>query len=160
MDRKRRRKIMDLSDYKKIITFAIQAEIDARDFYRAASEKVAESHLKKLFSDLAQEEEKHEKILQGLFSHNKLGSFFKETRDYRVSETVKKPVVSNSMKPADAIALAMKNEEEAMTLYIWLAEGCDDLDQKRVFEDLAAMERDHKFKMEETFVGIAFPEAW
>ena len=151
---------MDLSEYKKIINFAIQAEIDARDFYRAASEKVQESHLKKMFSDLAKEEEKHEKILQGVFSHNKIGAFFKETRDYHVSETIQKPVVSNTMKPADAIALAMKNEEEAMALYMWLAEGCDDADQKRVFEDLAAMERDHKFKMEETFVGIAFPEVW
>ena len=64
------------------------------------------------------------------------------------------------MKPADAIALAMKNEEEAMELYTWLAQGCDDPEQRRVFEDLAAMERDHKFKMENAFVDIAYPEAW
>ena len=64
------------------------------------------------------------------------------------------------MKPADAIAVVMKNEEDAMNLYLWLAEGCDDTDQKKVFEGLAAMEREHKFKVENSFVDIACPEIW
>lgn len=151
---------MDTNEYKKIIDFAVQAEIDARDFYRDASGRVKDPYLKNMFSDLAKEEEKHEKILRNILSHDKIRAYFKEKRDYHVSETVGKPVVSDKMKPADAIQLAMKNEEEAMELYMWLAEGCDDAAQKSVFEDLAAMEREHKFKMENAFVDIAYPETW
>ncbi len=64
------------------------------------------------------------------------------------------------MKPADAIALAMKNEEEAMKQYSVLADACSDHDLKNVFLDLAAMEREHKFKMEKAFVDIGYPEVW
>jgi len=64
------------------------------------------------------------------------------------------------MKPADAIALAMKKEEEAMNLYLSLAESCKDEAQKQIFKDLAAMERGHKFKMEKAFVDIGYPEVW
>jgi rubrerythrin len=54
----------------------------------------------------------------------------------------------------------MKKEEEAMNQYTALAEGCTDPEQARTFRNLAAMERDHKFKMEKAFVESAFPEAW
>ena len=151
---------MDINEYKKIINFAIHSEMDARDFYLAVSEKVTDAYLKTLFADLAKEEEKHERILRAILDHENIRTYFKETRDYHVSETVEKPAISASMKPADAIALAMKNEEEAMELYTWLAQGCDDQEQRRVFEDLSAMEREHKFKMENAFVDIAYPEAW
>ena len=37
---------------------------------------------------------------------------------------------------------------------------CDDPDLQAVFQSLAAMEKDHKYKMEERFVKVAYPEAW
>ncbi|MCP3954519.1 MAG: rubrerythrin, partial [Desulfobacterales bacterium] len=54
----------------------------------------------------------------------------------------------------------MKNEEDAMRQYQQMAAACDDPDKKRVFEDLAAMERGHKNKMEKAFVDIGYPEVW
>ena len=64
------------------------------------------------------------------------------------------------MKPAEAIALAMKKEEEAIVQYTALAEDCPDAEKKKVFLDLAAMERGHKKKMEAAFVDIGYPEVW
>ena len=58
------------------------------------------------------------------------------------------------------IGIAMKNEELAMKKYTALAENCDDPQLKKVFLDLASMERDHKFKMENSFVDVAYPEVW
>ena len=37
---------------------------------------------------------------------------------------------------------------------------CDDADKRQVFLDLAAMERDHKLKMETAFTDIGYPEVW
>jgi rubrerythrin len=64
------------------------------------------------------------------------------------------------MKPADAIALAMKKEEEAMVQYKQMAESCSQPEKKQVFLDLAAMEQGHKQKMENAFVDIGYPEVW
>jgi rubrerythrin len=77
-----------------------------------------------------------------------------------VAETVEAPALSMEMKPADAFALAMKKEEEAMKQYTEMADMCSEEDKKQVFLDLAAMERDHKMKMETAFTDIGFPEVW
>jgi rubrerythrin len=153
---------MNAEEYREILQTAIQREIDAQDFYREASEKMAEGHLKELFSQFVQEEKKHEDILRGFIESTSPGDVlpFTEDRDYKVSETVENPRVAPDMKPADAFALAMKKEEEAMNQYTALAKGCTDREQAQIFKDLAAMERNHKLKMEQAFVETAFPEAW
>ena len=64
------------------------------------------------------------------------------------------------MQFADAIALAMKKEESAMRQYTQLADASEDSAQKQIFLELAAMEREHKAKMEAAFVDIGYPEVW
>ena len=60
----------------------------------------------------------------------------------------------------DAIGLAMKTEEMAMIKYQKLANDTDDTELKAVFNSLATMEKDHKSKMENAFVEVAYPEVW
>lgn len=151
---------MKRTEYEKIIKSAVKNEIEAFQFYRDVSERVIDPYLKSMFEDFAREEKLHREILQRILDGGKIGQYFTEVRDYKVSETVEKPLLSTVMKPADALALAMKNEEEAMQLYQDLARECIDPEKKRVFNDLAAMERDHKFKMENAFVDIGYPEVW
>jgi rubrerythrin len=64
------------------------------------------------------------------------------------------------MKPADAIALAVKNEEEAMDMYKKMADCSTDAEQKKMFQSLSKMEQGHKVKLEDTFTNMAFPEVW
>lgn len=64
------------------------------------------------------------------------------------------------MNLKDAIGIAMKNEEIAMKQYMALSENCSDKKLKAIFLDLAAMEREHKFKIEKNFVDVAYPEVW
>ena len=151
---------MNLNQYKEIIEFAIAGEIEAQEFYKAAANKINDPYLKKMFEKFAKEEKGHEKILKGILVKDTINQYFKESTDYKVSETLEKPKLSTDMKPADAIALAMKNEEEAMKQYTDLAEACLDPSQKKVFLDLAAMERGHKLIMEKAFVDIGYAELW
>lgn len=152
---------MDLEKYKQAISDAIQSEIDAKTFYEKVAEKIKDNHFKELFTKLANEEAKHERILTNVLSQGKMDtSFFKFDKDYKVSETIEMPEVSEKMDLKAAIGIAMKNEEFAMKNYMALAENCNDKELKAVFLDLAAMERSHKFKMETTFVDVAYPEIW
>jgi len=151
---------MDQREYEKIIQSAISNEIEAQQFYAAAAEKVADPYLKTMFKDFVTEEKKHEEILNKVLSSNSMATFFTETLDFKVAETVDEPSLSVDLGPADAIALAMKKEEEAMKEYTALADNCPDPEQKRVFQELAAMERGHKLKMEKAFVDIGYPEVW
>ncbi len=150
---------MKMDEYKKIISMAVDNEIEAYDFYTAVGEKVKDASLKAVFSDLAAEEKNHRQLLQGLLSEAK-PMRFDEVEDYKVSETVDKPKLSMSMKPADALALAMKNEEEAMNMYAELAERSLDKEQKEMFGALARMEKGHKAKLENMYTSIAFIEVW
>ena len=151
---------MDQKEYDAIIALAIAAEVDAQKFYTDLAERMTDVHLKNMFLEFIEEEKKHEKILTGFRSKDSGHIHFIGAPDFKVSETVEKPVVSSKMKPADAIALAMKNEQDAMNNYNKMADSCLDSEQKQIFHELAAMEREHKNKMERAFVDIGYPEVW
>ena len=151
---------MILSEYKNIIKFAMENEVEAQKFYEEAAQKVQSTQLKEMFTDFAQEEKKHREILKQVYISNRMGDYFHEGQDYHIAEDVDLPVLSTNMKPADAIALAMKKEEAAMAQYTELADSYPEPDKKKVFLDLAAMERGHKLRMENAFVDIGFPEVW
>lgn len=151
---------MNKNDFDEIITFAISNEIEAQEFYSAAAAKLADPFLKKLFSQFVIEEKKHQEILEGMRETDPEIFHFKSMPDYHVAETETAPEVSAAMTPTEAFALAMKNEEAAMKLYLTFAEAANDPRKKAVFEELAAMERQHKLKMENAFVDIGYPEVW
>lgn len=150
---------MKTDEFKKIIKFAISNEIEAYEFYKGVSDKTKDAGLKKIFAELAEEEAGHRKFLEGLTS-GKTQIHFDESKDYKVSQTIEKPKLSLSMKPADAIALAVKEEEEAMEMYTEIADCSTDAEQKKMFQLLANMEQGHKVKLEDTFTNMAFPEVW
>lgn len=152
---------MDEKTYREILDAAIQGEIEAYHFYQEVADKVDTPYLKDMFREFATEEQKHRRILEGFREKPNMAIHFATVTDYHVSETVDvSGTLSMEMKPADAIALAMKKEEAAMQHYSRLAEACGDEAQKAVFLELASMERGHKAKMESAFVDIGYPEVW
>ncbi len=150
---------MTIGEYRKILAMAIANEIAAHDFYKSICEKTKDSNLRYIFAELAEEEQKHKIFLEGFLTGAKPFHFAGVT-DYKVAETVEKPRPSIDMKPADAIALAMKEEEEAMQMYHGLANSSTSPDQKEMFLALANMERAHKVKLEELYTTMAYPEVW
>ena len=152
---------MDLEKYKQVISDAVQNEIEAKEFYDKIARQIKDDYLKELFEGFSKEEAKHEQILKGILSHDKIQvSQFNFETDFKVAETIEMPEVNEKMDLKNAIGLAMKSEEIAMKNYTSLADSCDDPELKTVFLDLAAMERSHKNLMEVKFVNVAFPEVW
>ena len=146
--------------HRDILDQAIAAEIEAAQFYLDVSGKTDNRFLKDLFLTFSEEEQKHRSSLETFRNDPAMEISFDKVADLHVSETVDEPVLSIDMKPADAIALAMKKEEAAMRQYDRLAGSCTNPQQKKLFLELAAMEREHKAKMENAFVDIGYPEIW
>ncbi len=152
---------MDIEKYKQVISDAITGEIKAKEFYEKVAERIKDNYLTELFTNFAKEEAKHEKILTDILNQGQTDtSFFNFEKDFKVAETIEMPEVNENMDLKNAIGIAMKNEELAMKKYMALAENCDDEQLKKVFQDLAAMERNHKLKKKEKFVDVAYPEVW
>jgi rubrerythrin len=151
---------MGQNAYLAILDSAIDSEIEAARFYADVAEQTTNSFLKELFSTFSKEEQKHRRLLEGFRSDPKAVIHFDKVPDFGVSQTVPEPILSIEMQPADAIALAMKKEESAMQQYTQLANACKDANQMKIFLELAAMEREHKAKMEAAFVDIGYPEVW
>jgi rubrerythrin len=151
---------MTPEDYKKIIYTAINREVESYTFYKTVSEKVKDANLKKLFNELAGEETKHREFLQGLLSKGPSALKFSEGKDYKVGDNIPTPALDASMKPIDGLVVAIKKELEAMQMYTALANNSEDAEQKKMFLELANMERGHKARLEDIYVNMAFPEAW
>ncbi|TWH51980.1 ferritin family protein [Sporomusa sp. KB1] len=151
---------MTKEEYKKILSLAISNEGEAYEYYKGVSEKTTDKFQKKLFRELADEEQGHKKALEGFLNRDISALHFYEGANYTISESVEKPKLTLDMRPADAVALAMKNEEEAMIMYSEFATASSDPGQKKIFEDLSLMEKGHKTKLEELYTNMAFPESW
>lgn len=146
--------------YDDILKRAILGEIEAAEFYADVAAQSENEYIRDLFRSFSREEQRHRQILEGFRQDPTAAVAFEKVPDFHVSETVEVPPLSMDMKPAEAIALAMKKEEAAMRQYNALADACTDPERKKMFLELAAMERGHKAKMETAFVDIGFPEIW
>lgn len=143
-----------------IIAFAVENEVEAYEFYKGVAETTQDDNLKQIFQELAEEEKNHQMLLEGFLAPDAEPLVFKETADYQVAETVDKPKLSLEMKPVDAVALAMKLEQEAMEMYQKLADESASDSQRDMFLNLVAMEQGHKTKLENLYTNMAFPEVW
>ena len=152
---------MDRNTFEVIIGKAIEREIEAREFYSALAGAVKTDYLRGLFTDLAQEEQGHRNTLElFLRDETRLLQFVAPAKDLKISEATEDPPLTLEMKPADAVALAMKKEQAAVEFYSSFAAGASDPETKNVFVKLAAMESNHKHRLENLFIEIGYPEAW
>ena len=86
-----------MNTYEEIINYAIGKEIEAQNFYKDVAAKATDSFIKKMFTDFASEEKKHETMLKNILENKTIGANFKATSDYGISKTVEKPDVSGGM---------------------------------------------------------------
>jgi rubrerythrin len=152
--------MMTYDDYKKIISRAIDGEIEAYTFYRAVSDKVKDKNLKDLFSELAGDEEKHKLTLEGFLKQAPEKLHFSTSQDYKVVDALPTPPLTADLKPLDGLVIAIKRELEAMQMYTQLANTSMGEEQKTIFTELASMERGHKSRLEDIYTNMAFPEVW
>jgi len=151
---------MDQTHIEQILSTAIEREVEAYEFYHQVYERVNDETVKEVFNQLAQEERGHRELLEK-FKHDPTTVMkIKASPDYKVAEATELPKLSIDMKPADAIALAMKKEQQAVQFYRALRDRSTDSGVKNVFENLTNMELGHKHRLENVFVEIGYPEVF
>jgi rubrerythrin len=151
---------MNAEEFKKIISMAITREVESYTFYKGVSDKVKDPALKKIFGELAGDETKHREFLQNLLTKDIKAIHIDAKKDFKVGDSLKTPALTADMKPLDGLVVAIKKELEAMSMYTQLANASTDAAQKKLFTDLASMERGHKARLEDIYTNMAFPEVW
>jgi rubrerythrin len=151
---------MNQDEFKKIISLAIEREVESFTFYHAVADKAKDHNLKYLFNDLAEDEKKHRLTLEGFLTKPPDKLHFSASKDYKVVDALPTPPLSIDLKPLDGLVIAIKKELEAMQMYTQLANTSAEEAQKNVFLELASMERGHKSRLEDIYTNMAFPEVW
>ncbi|MDD1691489.1 MAG: ferritin family protein [Methanoregula sp.] len=149
---------MKAEDAKKIISTAIDREVEAYTFYRTIADKVKDKNLKDLFAELAGDEKKHREFLEGFLTKNVSKLKISPGHDYKVGDALPTPKLTADLKPLDGLVLAIKKELEAMQMYTQLAKMAADTETQLLFSQLANMERGHKARLEDLYTEMAFPE--
>ena len=151
---------MDAETFDLVMQEAIAEEVAAAEFYAQAARRMKDAGARSIFEQLSTDELHHRNILE-TFRFNPLARIeFGHAPDYRVAEKEKQPPLSFEMSPKEAFQLAMKKEEQAMGIYTEMAEGCKNPETRKLYLQLAEMERGHKARLEELFINAAYPEAW
>jgi rubrerythrin len=151
----------DKLELERTFSLAIKREIEAYEFYRNISQRARDEEVRNVFSQLAGEEMGHKDLLEKYKSDP--GMVMKiqaPSKDYKVAEATELPELSIEMKPADAIALAMKKEQQAAEFYRDLADRSTDSQLRDIFNNLENMELGHKRRLENVFVEIGYPEVF
>jgi len=147
-------------DIKAILDLAIGREEEAYDFYSQVAGRVANPAVKEIFDQLAKDELGHKVFLQACLTDPQLASKLPVPTDHKIAEATAEPGLTIDMKPADALAVAMKKELGAAEFYRGLAKSASDATLRAMFENLARMELGHKTRIEHMFVDVGYPEVF
>lgn len=144
---------MQFKDLQDILKFAIEKEKEAAEFYEEVSEEETMAGAKQMLKEFAQEEQKHQALLEKLVSEGVVEGLddykFKWIVDIKRSDYVAEMEFKKGMVYNELLMLAMKREEKALALYNkLLKEAADTEDSKKLFKILCQEEAKHKLKLE------------
>ena len=141
---------MRFESFEEIIHYAIEKEKEAAAFYKDAASQEAYPGAKQLFTEFADEEEKHQALFEGyLKGEKKLPDYeLKWIPDIKRSDYLVDMTYEKGMPYSDILLLAMKREEKSLNLYHELAKQNQNEDLVKVFQMLAQEEAKHKLSLE------------
>jgi rubrerythrin len=144
---------MNFGSIDEILTFAIDKENEAVEFYQSQAEKATKASLKEIFESFAKEEQKHAALLSDIAGNKeKIESYeFKQIPDLKISDYMVEKDYEEGMPMPEILKVAMKREEKAVKLYQTLADQTDNADAKKVFLMLVQEESKHKLGLESMY---------
>jgi rubrerythrin len=142
---------MDEKKFQEIIKFAIDKEIKSYNFYTNASQVAKYSGAKDLFSDLAQQEVGHRKMLEKLDLKKIVRAKIEKVPDLKISDYIVDAEFKPDMPYADILRIAIKMEERALKLYNNMNQSNQDENFKKLFSLLANEEAKHKLRLEKIY---------
>ena len=143
---------MHFENLEAIVDFAIEKEMEAAEFYSNISREEKFSGTSKMFAEFADEERKHQKLLEDFKTKGVTASLedyqLKWITDIKRSDYVVELEYTPGMAYNDILMLAMKREEKALQLYNDFLNQADTDDGKKLFKVLCQEEAKHKLALE------------
>jgi len=152
---------MKTAEFERILDLGIKRETEAHKFYQEVVGKIQDKALKQIFQDLADQELGHKNMLENFKLNPEIKvKMSTPAVDFGLAETVALPELSTEMSPAEALALAMKKEQQAVEFYRYLASYTNDEEIKNLILEMANMELNHKQMLENAYTDIAYVESF
>jgi len=143
----------------EVLTFAINSEQEAVEFYTTLAAKSRNKSMREVFTEFALEEMGHKKRLLE-FLNAGLEEWRQETiTDLKIADYT--PVISapnGEMTYQEALIVAMHKEKAAFRLYTDLAAASNNPETKRLFGLLAMEESKHKLRFELEYDEVMLSE--
>lgn len=132
----------------EILNFAIAREEEAHSFYMQWANKLDKPWVKKVFEDLAQEEQRHKENLLHVKKGKTLAPSPSKVLDLKISDYLVDIAATPDMDYQKALIVAMKREKASFKLYSDCAAMIDDENLRSTFLALAQEEAKHKLRLE------------
>jgi rubrerythrin len=144
---------MKFGSFEELVSFAVEKEKEAAAFYDEAARKETFSGASAMLSGFADEERKHQKMLEEILSDKKKLPEYKlewipdmKRSDYLIDMEYKK-----GMHFKDILVIAMKREEKALAFYKDAAKNNRNKAHSKIFMILAQEEAKHKLGLEKLY---------
>ncbi len=142
---------MELKDLKETISFALDKEHEAVDFYTKCSNVTVRSGMKDAFLEMAEEEKKHVRMLENFKPEQVEKIKIKDIPDLKISDYLVDMEFDSEMSYQDLLILAMKREEASIKLYTEFTEENSDPALIKLFQILAQEELRHKNRLQKEY---------
>ena len=144
----------------QILERAIQKEIESQHLYSELGQRITNDAAKDALRQLSQEEQRHQNILEQYRQGELKAGILSQGQviDYKIAEHFNQPEISLDMQLNDVFLLAANREMQSHRLYLALAELHPTGEVKRLLEELASQELEHKQKVEFLYTEVAFPQ--
>jgi rubrerythrin len=144
----------------EILGKAIQNEIGSWLLYNKLSQKMKNQVAKDAFQELGRQEQRHQNLLEKYSRGELKGGMLSRGQvvDYKIAEHLDQAEISPDMKLPDVFLLAANREKASHEFYISLATIHPAGEAKRLMEELAAQELEHKQRVEFLYTEVAFPQ--
>ncbi len=150
---------------------ALNNEAREKEFYEKNSQRTKNALGKMMFAQIATEEDEHFKKILALHKRLKEQGQWPETLPLEVKGTQVKDVLKKFVEAVDtsskgdgndleAVKTAIDFETKGELFYAELARTVDNPMEKKFYEFLASMEREHRLSLEDTMEFFVDPSGW
>lgn len=148
---------MSFKTTEQALDFAINEETQANKFYKDLASKMNNPTMKQVFLDFAQEEATHKQKLEDIKAGKVApADFTQPVADLQIADYIIDVEPDANMSYQSALAVAMKKEKAAYSLYMKLAETAPDITLRNMFKSLACEEANHKLRFELEYDQMVF----
>jgi len=149
----------NFKDINEVLTFAINQEQEAIDFYTELAEQAKSNDVKETFYEFVKEEMEHKAKLikikmEGSFSEIKN----EKVQDLMISDYLVPVKPTSDMTYQQALIVVMKKEKAAYKLYKNLSKMSPSEELKDLFNLLALEEASHKLQFEQEYDDVILSE--